>query len=204
MKRHRYKYVNINFIKNKYSKFELSRRINNLVRKDKIQKTKSVIVVQNSNRLKNKKSFFIHEDLIHLITKKNNKSCHDSKSFFVTVRICNGEYGRNFYLKFLDEFKKIKPKKNVEFVIETSNNDNHLHFIIDISKNELVKTIKKIINTNYFSVLKYVDKLLNKEQKCFFRKSTTNVPIFIEEVDDYINLVAYLNKQNNLSTYGKN
>ena len=190
---YRNKYVNLLNVTGLYSKSELSRRLNKMIKEDKMKKVKRVITVQSSNRLKNKKGFFVHADWLHFLQSKQQKKKSDINTYFVTLRALNSNYIKPvFYTKFIDELKKLKPKKNIKYVIDEQ--DTHLHFLIDISKNQLVRTMNKIINTDYFAILKYENLNITKKQKDMFKKSSKNVPVLVVEVDDYRQVHNYMSK----------
>ena len=189
------KYINLNYVDIKYSKYELSRRINQLIKEDRQKINKRVKVAQSSNALNNRKTFFIHQDWLHFIVPKERKSKNDTKTYFVTVRALNSDYiSQRFYYDFINDFAKLKPRKKIEYVIPSA--DAHLHFIIDISKNELNKTLKKLIRTYKYAVLQYQNLKITTKQKDFFdKKYYNNVPIYIVQVDDVEKVKKYMSLQ---------
>lgn len=187
------KYTNLLLVNNLYSKYELSRRLNKMIKEDKGKKIKRVMVVQSNNPLHNRKGFFVHSDWLHFLQSKRVKKKSDIQVYFVTLRALNSDYIKPiFYQKFIDELKKLKPTKKIKYVIDKQ--DTHLHFLIEISKNELVRTIKKIIKTNYFAILKYENLNITKKQNDLFKKSSRNVPVLIVPVDNYRQVYNYMSK----------
>lgn len=188
------KYINLLNINNLYSKYELSRRLNQMIREDRLKKIKRVMTVQSNNPLNNKKCFFVHADWLHFLQPKRPKKKSDTQGYFVTIRALNSNYIKPvFYQKFIDELKKLKPSKKIQYVIHEK--DTHLHFLIEISKSQLIRTINKIINTDYFAILKYENLKITKKQKDYFKKGNNNVPVLVVPVDDYRLTYNYMSSQ---------
>jgi|SRR5690554_1461631 len=193
--RYNNKYINLNYVDKKYSKYELSRRINKLLKEDKTKINKRVKVAQSSNALNNRKTFFIHQDWLHFIQPKERKRKNNTKLYFITIRALNSDYiSRRFYEDFINDFAKLKPRKKIEYTVTSV--DAHLHFTINISKNELNKTLKKLIKTYKYAVLQYQNlKITNKQKDFFDKKHYNNVPIYIVQVDDVEKVKKYMSLQ---------
>lgn len=189
-------YVNINFIKNKYSKYRLSTILKKINDEDRLKIVKRVRCFCLNNAINNRKQYFIHQNYVHLITSKQLKTKSDTQLYFATIRACKGQYNEQFLKDFMKDLKSLKKSKAIEYVIEGKKNNAHLHFTIQIAKKELVRIIKKLLNTNKYRLLKYFDMNLQKVQKDFFKKTQKTMPIYIKPVNEVKNLGDYLNKQN--------
>lgn len=134
----------------------------------------------------------------------NHQKKLNVQSFFITIRICRGDYDSLVYEDFIAKFHKAKPSLKIEYAVEGVKNKKHLHFIVRISKYELLRVLKSLRN-NDFKVLKYLDASMTKIHKDFFtlnRRHTT--PIYIKEVDEEDNLRNYLQKETEIKIINKN
>ena len=189
-------FVNIKYINNKLSNSRVSTILNKILKEDKQKKFKRVLVFTNG--IKNKKHYFIHDSCKNLIQRKRVKNIIDKSELFVSVMVKNQNCCKSFFIEFIHQFKKFKPLVKVGFVIEGSSTDAHLHFIVEMSQKQLLRTIKKIVNTQYFQILKYNDLHLKKVQTDYYTPNT-NSPIYITNVTDINGLANnYLIKQSKM------
>lgn len=192
-------YISIDEIENKYTSFRLSKILKKLCREN-INKILPKVYFIKQGRFK---KYFVRKDCISLVQIKHQKKLN-VRSFFVTVRICRGNYNDLVYEDFISQIHNAKPSLKIEYAIEGSKNQKHLHFVVRMSKNELSRLFKSLRN-NDFKVLKYLDASMTKIHKDFFtlnRKHTT--PIYIKEVDEEDNLRNYLRKETEIKVINKN
>lgn len=189
-------YVNVKYVNNKLSHCRLSSVLNKIQTEDKQKIIKRVLVF--SNGIKNKKHYFIHVSCKNLIQRKRIKNIIDKSELFVSVMVKNQNCCKSFFIAFINQFKKLKPLIKIGFVIEGSQTDAHLHFIVQMSEHELLKTIKTIINTQFFQILKFIDLDLKKTQTNYYVPNT-NSPIYIKNITDINGLTSdYLIKQSKM------
>jgi len=191
-------YISIDEIENKYSSFRLSKILKKLCEDDKNEKFPRAYFLRNGRY----KIYLVRNDCINHIQIKNKKKSNVN-SFFITVRICRGNYDNLVHENFICQFHKCKPSLKIEYAIEGKKNHKHLHFIVRMSENELLRVLKHLRN-NDFKILKYLDASMTKIHKDFFKlNSKYTTPIYIKEVDEENNLRNYLQKETEIKIINK-
>lgn len=192
-------YISVEHIENKYSSFRLCKILKELCDYDKGKKYPRVYFLKEGRF----KKYFVRKDCVHCVQFKYQKKSN-VRSFFVTVRICRGNYDNLVYADFIAQFHKAKPSLKIEYAIEGNKNQKHLHFIVRISKYELLRLLKYLRN-NDFQVLKYLNASMSKIHEDFFKLNKRHTtPIYITEVDEENNLRNYLQKETEIKIINKN
>src|SRR5690554_2343332 len=189
------KYIEVINVNNKISKYRLSKILNRTANEDTGMNSPRVYYTRDGK----KKKYFVRTDCLSLIMVKKT---HVIKKYFVSIRVCRSNYDEEYYTKLINDIHEKKPSKKIDYTIEGSGNDKHVHFTISISKHELNRLLKSLLS-NAHKILKYVNASMTKQYTDFFVKHPDpryTTPILICELFDAINIKEYLSKQTEIKT----